>query len=96
MNIRAGITIASITGAMNRFFSIAHEGHNKVWAWENNWLPFQHLSLGLFPTILAWHAVANPSTTLLHMSPADVAIAVCCGALIYVPQPRSTVCLSAG
>lgn len=82
MNIAAGIAISSIAGVMNGLFPLPMKA-NKVWAWENNWLPFSFLSLVLFPGIIAWSALPHLSAALQHASLADIAAAGGCGALVY-------------
>ncbi len=82
MNIGAGIAIACIAGVMNGLFPLPMKA-NKVWAWENNWLPFSFLSLAIFPAIIAWYAVPLLSDALRHVSSIDIFAALLCGALIY-------------
>lgn len=82
MNIGAGIAIASVAGVMNGLFPLPMKA-NKVWAWENNWLPFSFLSLALFPGIIAWYTVPYLPAALQHASAADIAAAMICGALVY-------------
>lgn len=82
MNIGAGIAIASIAGVMNGLFPLPMKA-NKVWAWENTWLPFSFLSLVLFPGIIAWYTVPQFPLAWQHANLADMAAAIACGALIY-------------
>lgn len=82
MNIGAGIAIASIAGVMNGLFPLPMKA-NKIWAWENNWLPFSFLSLVLFPGIIAWYTVPQLPLACQHANLADMVSAIVCGALIY-------------
>lgn len=82
MNIGAGIAIACVAGVMNGLFPLPMKA-NKVWAWENNWLPFSFLSLAVFPVIIAWYAVPLFSTALQHASLSSVAATALSGALVY-------------
>lgn len=82
MNIDAGIAIASIAGVMNGLFPLPMKA-NKVWAWENSWLPFSFLSLVLFPGIIAWYTVPQLPLACQHANLSDMAAAIACGALVY-------------
>jgi L-rhamnose-H+ transport protein len=82
VNIGAGIAIASIAGVMNGLFPLPMKV-NKVWAWENNWLPFSFLSLVLFPAIIAWYTVPQLPLACQHANVVDMAAAIGCGALVY-------------
>lgn len=82
MNIGAGVAIACIAGVMNGLFPLPMKA-NKVWAWENNWLPFSFLSLVVFPAVIAWYAVPLLSIALRHASLSSMVAAIVCGALIY-------------
>lgn len=82
MKIGAGIAIASIAGVMNGLFPLPMK-LNKVWAWENNWLPFSFLSLMLFPGIIAWYTVPQLMLAYHHADLADMVAAIAYGALIY-------------
>ena len=82
MNIGAGIAIASIAGVMNGLFPLPMKA-NKVWAWENTWLPFSFLSLALFPAVIAWYTVPQLSIALQHTRLGDLAATIICGALVY-------------
>lgn len=82
MNITAGIAIASIAGVMNGLFPLPMKT-NKVWAWENNWLPFSFLSLLLFPAIIACSALPHLASAWQHANRVDIAYVGACGALVY-------------
>ena len=62
MNITLGITIAVIAGAVNGLFALPMKAA-RSWAWENNWLPFNVLSLVIFPWIISLFFIPN----LLHV-----------------------------
>ena len=82
MNVGAGIAIASIAGVMNGLFPLPMKA-NKAWAWENNWLPFSLLSLGIFPTLIAVYSVPQLQAALQHVTFADIIATMICGALVY-------------
>jgi L-rhamnose-H+ transport protein len=82
MNLLWGIVLSIFAGMMNGIFPLPMKA-NKVWAWENNWLPFSILSLGLFPWLIVYRLVPDIHSTFVNISFGDELQAIAWGCLIY-------------
>src|ERR1039457_6076690 len=82
MNVAAGVMIAIVAGSMNGLFMLPVRA-NKLWAWENNWLPFSVLSFAVFPWLIAWNTTPDIFATYLHANTMDILAALLCGTLAY-------------
>lgn len=82
MNLLLGVSIAMVAGIMNGLFPLPMKV-NKLWAWENTWLPFSILSLAVFPWIIAWYTVPHLATAYTHARNTDILMAILCGVMVY-------------
>lgn len=55
---------------------------NRIWAWENHWLPFSFISLILFPGIIAYCTVPHLSAAWQQAHSANLIATMACGALV--------------
>ncbi len=82
MNMLDGILIAMAAGIMNGLFPLPMKV-NKLWAWENTWLPFSVLSLAIFPWMIACYTVPRLIATYKNVSGTDILMAILCGVMVY-------------
>jgi L-rhamnose-H+ transport protein len=82
MNLGTGLAIAVLAGAINGLFALPMK-INRRWAWENNWLLFSLLSLGIFPWLIAFLSVPNLRLTFSMVVPGNLIIAAVWGFTVY-------------
>ncbi len=84
MNVGLGALIAVAAGAINGLFAAPMKAAPK-WAWENFWLPFSVLALGVFPWIIAARTVPNLAAFLHEplLIPLLWGVAIYTGSLLF-------------